>query len=214
MIVPGCSESGDEPNMPTFVYMLRRCGTLKICASNSNDSRPSLPKNPGCAVAPAVNGLRALAPNQARLQILKAARQEGDRLRWTGVWGPGTTLDTLGSPLTETGYSVCLYDPAAALIFAGTIPPGANWQEQRGGFAYRNRAKVPDGIAELELAVEASTRTRILLIGRGNLLRLPMLPTALPLTIQLQNTEGSCWESRFSEPERVNTPHRFKDRAD
>ena len=34
--------------MPIFWYMLRRCGTLKICDSFSNESRPSVPKKPGC----------------------------------------------------------------------------------------------------------------------------------------------------------------------
>ena len=48
MSVPGCRTSGELPNMPIFVYMLRRCGTLKTWVSPSKsqitaDLRIALP---------------------------------------------------------------------------------------------------------------------------------------------------------------------------
>ena len=52
--VPSMFESGDDANMPIFWYWLRRCGTLKICDSSSNESLPSVPKKPGCGDEPAL----------------------------------------------------------------------------------------------------------------------------------------------------------------
>ena len=40
--------------MPSFWYALRRCGTLNVCDSFSKERRPSVPKKPGCLVAPAL----------------------------------------------------------------------------------------------------------------------------------------------------------------
>ena len=57
--------------------------------------------------------------------------------------------------------------------------------------------------------------TRIALRGRGPLLTMPNPQTlTLPLSVQLQNSHGGCWEARYSPPTRRQSSKAFLDNAD
>jgi hypothetical protein len=50
------------------------------------------------------------------------------------------------------------------------------------------------------------------MIGNGAALDMPALPiTALPVTVQLLNNAGSCWQTTFTAPQR-NDEKTFKSR--
>jgi hypothetical protein len=60
-------------------------------------------------------------------------------------------------------------------------------------------------------------KARIILKGKGTLLDDPTYPLAQPVTVQLLNSEGVCWEAVYSAPANKNTagpPPQFKDKAD
>ena len=60
----------------------------------------------------------------------------------------------------------------------------------------------PDGKAEIAAR------------GNGVALDLSPLPAAQPVTVQLRNNEGKCWEATYSAPANVNGPGKFADRSD
>jgi hypothetical protein len=56
------------------------------------------------------------------------------------------------------------------------------------------------------LKAGTATRAAIRVDGRGTNLDMPPLPIAsLPVTVQLQNSDGSCWEATFSVPRKNQT---------
>ena len=51
--------------------------------------------------------------------------------------------------------------------------------------------------------------------GKGTFLAMPSTSSLTqPVTIQIQNSNGICWQSVFSAPPTVQSPTQFKDRAD
>jgi len=52
-------------------------------------------------------------------------------------------------------------------------------------------------------------KTRIKLIAYGEALVPPALPLGLPLRVQLQSSEGLCWEAVYTDAQK-NEPDRFK----
>ena len=60
----------------------------------------------------------------------------------------------------------------------------------------------PDGKAE------------IVARGTGVALDLSPLPAGQPVTVQLKNNEGKCWEATYSAPANANGPGKFVDRSD
>jgi hypothetical protein len=59
-----------------------------------------------------------------------------------------------------------------------------------------------------------SGKTAILLRGRGAHLDLAPLPANQPVTVQIKNNDGTCWEAVYSAPNLRNDPERFQDRSD
>ena len=50
--------------------------------------------------------------------------------------------------------------------------------------------------------------------GKGALLDDPTIPISQPVTVQLFNSDGVCWEATFSAPAQKNVAGQFKDKAD
>jgi hypothetical protein len=91
------------------------------------------------------------------------------------------------------------------------------WRETASGFKYADRDGTPDGIQKLELKEGLDGRTKIGLKARGVLLDDPPLPFAPPVTVQLRNGNGICWEAVYSAPASRNVagpPGQFRDSAD
>ncbi len=60
-------------------------------------------------------------------------------------------------------------------------------------------------------------KAKIILKGKGLLLDDPAIPVTQPVTAQLMNSNGVCWEAVYSAPALKNTagpPPQFKDKAD
>jgi len=130
-----------------------------------------------------------------------------------------------GDPLTTTGYRVCIYDGAPMPVLGVVVPPGgicnartkrACWKAVRHGFSYRNSDRVLGAIQSLDLREGLTENAaRIAVRGRGPLLGMPSLPTlTLPLTVQLQATNGECWESSYSAPTSRRSGKSLVDSAD
>ncbi len=104
------------------------------------------------------------------------------------------------------GYALCLYGEASGvpkLLLSARVPAGALcgahscWKTSRSGFRYSDRAGAADGLFSIALQAGREGAARVLVSGAGSRLKLPLLPLANPVRIQLQNTIGNCWETRF-----------------
>ena len=130
-----------------------------------------------------------------------------------------------GDPLSTTSYRFCVYDASSSVVLGVPIPAGGIcnaktkkpcWRTVRKGFAYRNADRAAGAIQSFDLREGATDNAaRVALRGRGPLLGMPGLATlTLPLTVQLQSTDGVCWESVYSPPAMRQSVKTLVDRAD
>jgi cysteine-rich repeat protein len=141
------------------------------------------------------------APHAAFLQL----QDGGDRLSWRWDKGQLTTFFDLGNPTATTDYALCVYDESpsrlrlAAPVSAGGIC-GAKpcWKSTPTGFRYANRTRAASGIKQLRVVQGAEQEARIELRGQGADVALPSPLLRPPVTVQLRNSAGACWEARYS----------------
>jgi len=177
----------------------------------------------GCGSQPLVGCHRALRPDGGTLTLKDRVPDKSDSLAWRWSRGPALAKADFGDPLATTAYRVCIYDGAPSLILGVTVPAGGIcnpktnrpcWKSPKRGFSYRNPNPAAGALQSLDLREGTSTTARIALRGRGPLLAMPSL-TALsaPLVVQLQSSDGACWESTYSPPVRQSAKS-FVDKAD
>lgn len=167
-------------NVATVTCTLRDSGGKQI-SENADDQ---------CGPPPPLEGCR-----QAEKQLLKI-KAEG-KVKWKWKKGAATSKSDFGDPTTDTDYRVCLYDgvggdqspPACA-----DIPAGNGWKEKKKGFKFKSKSGV-DGITSIQLKEGEQGKAKIQVKGEGGA-ALPLTPTAV---LQISNSEGQCWESRFSQ---------------
>ena len=144
---------------------------------------------------------------------------------WKWVRGSATTKAEYGAPLSTTDYTLCIYD-SAGLILDATAPAGGMcnastkpcWADKPKGFNYKDKDLTPDGIVQLQLREGLiAGKAKITLKAKGVPLDDPAFPLSQPVTVQLVNSDGTCWEAVYSAPASKNTggpPGYFKDKAD
>jgi hypothetical protein len=168
---------------------------------------------------------RAIRPDGGKLTLTDRTPDKNDGVSWRWSRGAAVPRSAFGDPLTATSYRLCIYDGASALALEAGMPAGgicnpktkrACWRPVRKGFSYRNPDRAAGAIQSLDLREGLKDdAARIALRGRGPLLAMPSLTSlALPLTVQLQATNGACWESLYSPPAARQTLKTFIDKAE
>ena len=136
-----------------------------------------------------------------------------DRIEWKTKQGVGTTIADFGDPRTTTGYALCVYDGGGALLTTAAAPSGGTcagkpcWSKAKRGFAYRDKDRTPSGVDGLTLDVHGPADTRIAIKAQGDALQTPALPVTLPVTVELLNAQGTCWQSGYAVPTRNDPGH-------
>jgi cysteine-rich repeat protein len=174
-----------------------------------------------CPPAPATGCLLPFQPAKAKVTIInKAPNTTKDKIVWKWVKGERTTVADFGTPLTTTQYLLCIYDNdelrTTALVPAGGICSGKPcWTAKVTGFKYKNKLLGPDGIQQIVLKAGEDGKAKIVVKGRGDLLQMPSpMPVAMPIRVQLSQSDGVCWEANYSAPAIQNRSDLFKDKAD
>jgi cysteine-rich repeat protein len=141
----------------------------------------------------------------------------GDRLGWKWTQGPAATMQDFGDPVDgSTFYKLCVYDEggpsgASRLILDGWIPPGGScagrdcWRRAgTSSFRYKDKTRSSDGMQTLMLKAKTDGSAKIVITGKGAGLAfaVPELGLAAPVTVQLQSTDGTCWEAVYRSPAR------------
>lgn len=79
---------------------------------------------------------------------------------------------------------------------------------------YVDKGLSPDGVQKIELKAGVAGKAKILLTAKGDSFAMPTMPILiLPVTVQLVNDQGVCWEAVYSSTLR-NLPESFKAKSD
>ena len=172
---------------------------------------------PPCPAAPRSDCRPGLRAGSSRLTMSRGAGAENARLAWKWGGGAATSAEDFGDPLTDTSFTVCVYDGSGEVLVEAQVPSGdacsGCWKGATSGFAFRSTTGEPSGISAVRLEPGDDLRASVSVGGRGARLRVPELPVdAFPLTVALESSDGGCWQSRFEEASR-NDERRLKARG-
>ena len=202
----GCGETCDDGN---------------VTGGDGCSADCQLESTPGCGSAPALGCRSPVQPGKASLLMKNKTPDTGDALQWKWTKGAPTAKADFGSPTTTTGYQLCIYDGSASLVSSTAIPADGIcagrpcWSENGSGFKYADKDATPDGVTKITLKQGlAPGQAKIGLKGKGANLNLPALPLSQPVTVQLRNSNGVCWEAVYSAPASKDDSTQFKDKSD
>jgi hypothetical protein len=172
-----------------------------------------------CEAMP-MSGCQLAATQKALLQLKKGTTTATDRLLWQWVSSGTVNLSDFGTPNTNTGYLLCLYDAAGELLSAkalagGTCGTRPCWKPSgQTGFTYTNKGGTPNGLTKVLLKAGVAGRGKLQVKGGGTNLPLPTLPLTTLVRAQLrQSSSSTCWEATYSTPS-MNSPTEFKAKSD
>jgi hypothetical protein len=160
-------------------------------------------------------------PQKAQIQVAKKGGVK-DVIKWKWLKGERTTYEEFGAPLTTTNYQVCMYD-STGLKFkigfraGGTCTGKPCWRAAVGkGYSYKSKDLDLSAGYLLKLKAGALAKAQIQMQAVGPLLNMPADLTSIsqPLTVQIQNSDGLCWEAKYSGPPTAQSPTKFSDKAD
>jgi hypothetical protein len=162
-----------------------------------------------CAPAPLVGCRAPSVPGKSQLTMKKGATEAKDSLSWKWSKGSETTLDAFGDPTRTDGYALCLYDGGSSLVLTAGAPASGACKNGKPcwkasgtkGFKYADGDLTPHGVQKLQLQAGLDGKAKLSVGGKGALLPMPALDTlAFPLWVQLQGSNGQCWETYYADP--------------
>jgi uncharacterized delta-60 repeat protein len=224
-------DSGQDPVYVGFVLRVEGGVGAAPTPTSAGLATPTVTPTPLpapiCGATPAAGCRPPVASGKAALFMKRAAGDPKAQLAWSWVKGAATTKADFGNPVASDTYELCVYDGTPALIATATAPAGGVcgpvrkpkpcWKATKTGFVYADKELTPDGLQSLKLKAGVAGKASIVLKGKGAALGLPAIPLVQPVTVQLRNSSGVCWEATYSAPAKKNTagpPAQFKDKAD
>jgi len=193
-------------------------------ATATPEASPTPGGSPACGSVPLAGCRTPAVAGKALLEIkddLAADRKDSLQWRWNN--GSATTIADFGDPRATTDYQLCIYD-GTGLVLSAAAPAGGTchnaspcWRTTEFGFDYTDGELTPDGLQQLRLKQGLDGAASIRVKGRNVLLDPPTPPLGSPVTVQLSNSEGVCWEAVYGAPflKNVGAPKpAFKDKAD
>jgi len=173
-----------------------------------------------CSAAPLAVCRRPVTPGKGSVHLANLPMDDRNLIKWKWRAGAATSLAAFGDPTTATDYAICIYDasglpiPAQSALapaggLCGLSVLGPCWRAfGTAGFRYNDKRETPDGIQQISLSAGDEGKARVTVFGSyGSLppLRLPLMP---PVTVQLQASNGECWETEYATT-KVNDGFKF-----
>ncbi len=174
----------------------------------------------GCGAEPLTGCRQPVTSAKSSVQLANKTPDSKDQLKWKWLRGAHTTTAEFGDPTTSTTYQLCLYDSTGLRISAhapagGVCHGTACWKATGTGFKYKDKDLTPDGIQQIQLHGGLDGKAKIQVVGKGAALGMPNLALLTqPVTVQIQNSNGLCWEAIYSTPPITQSSTQFKDKAD
>jgi hypothetical protein len=197
------------------------CTTGDTCSGGTCVGGPATPCGPcetcspiaGCLVAPRSDCRQSLG--KAKISLKDSPVDAKDKIKWTWGRGEATTAGDLGNPATTDDYTLCVFDrpifqrrlfldataPADGSCANGGscwtaigTPPGSK------GFVYKDsKILLPDGLKRVKIQPGVAGKAKATVSGLGTNLELPSpMNVGLPVVVQLQGENGTCFESVFT----------------
>jgi hypothetical protein len=171
-----------------------------------------------CGVGP-VNGCRVpIESVRSKLSMKNRTPDKGDVFEWKWVKGQATLATDFGNPVLTTDYRICVFDlsgPTPALFTqiaahaAGNCTSKPCWKglgrvPGTKGFSYSDKEATPDGLKGMTLTPGTAGNAKVVLKAAGENLALPVAGTLvpLPMRVQLQASNGACFEASYSTAEK------------
>ena len=158
-------------------------------------------------------------PGSSALLLHDVVPDKGDRIGWKWLKGAATAKGEFGDPIHTTDYELCVYDGYGHLVARGCAPAGGTcqgrpcWKETSTGYAFRKRDLSPlRSSLSFKLSAGADGKGKVVTKGKGPVFNMPQMPMRMPITAQLINSEGTCWETEFFPPAQANQVGDFKDK--
>ena len=228
-----CCSPHPETGCETSSCQACVCGIDSFCCTNQWDRGcteeaevqclSSCPACLTCAATPETGCRGPTVPDKALLVIKDRSPDTKDTLVWKWLKGAATSLADFGDPLTNTTYQLCVYDQSGGgtLVLSATAPNGGVcagapcWKQTGSGFKYKDKDLSPNGILGVVLKAGDDGKAKIMVKGKsGNLGLPPTLSLTQPVTVQIKNNAGICWQATYSAPALVDQPDQFKDKSD
>jgi hypothetical protein len=180
---------------------------------------------PSCSPAPLTTCLKPTIAGRGAFRFTARPTPSQNRLTLAWTRGEGFANADLGDPLTDTDYTLCVYDasanpqPLATLVAPGglycdTFPC---WRVLTGStqpLMYVDNFTSPHGIFQILLRPNDPGRSSVVVKGRGANLPLPATPLTAPVTVQLQGSHGTCWSAKYQQLIRLNADGKFRANPD
>jgi cysteine-rich repeat protein len=198
--------------------------------SSTCQSQPGL----GCPFTPLPGCRLPFVPAKASIDILDQERIGGLKFKWRWRRGAATDAAEFGDPLATTSYQLCVYDQDM-LLTGATAPAGGTcgvtnpkpcWRRRGGkGFRYRDipQSILPGGINRVSLKAGRDGKAEVQVHATGGIFEFPsngglgladLAAIQQPFRVQVQNSDGLCFEAAFSAPPDRQDPNRFEDLGD
>jgi len=131
----------------------------------------------------------------------RLSNPERKKLSWKWKSGDATAPFDLGTPLSTTSHTLCVYSDTGSgpvLVADLGVPAGARWSARGSGFQYRDRDGVSDGVTRAKIAAKSGDRGSVSVKAAGALVALDAaeVPEGSVLTTQWVSSDSECWEGR------------------
>jgi len=138
----------------------------------------------------------------------------GRKLVWKIASAPDSVASDFGAPTSGGSYAVCVYDESSDVVHLTSellIPGGGTckkdepcWRALRQtkhgtGFKFEDPRALHDGVTDIVFKSGLGGRSSLIVKAKGSNLRLPSLPVSVPLRVQLQASDGTCWQASYTQ---------------
>jgi cysteine-rich repeat protein len=185
------------------------CGPCKECDSFEGGCIPQEPQ-PFCSLVP---------PGRSTLRVRDDPADKKDVVSWRLAPDAGISIGDLGDPRSFTSYQVCVYDEVfeshpfffGNLLAGVGVPAGGTcgdkpcWTPKRNGYRYTDKSGASDGVRSLDLEAGDGKSASLSVFAKGPSVGIAPLPAELPVLVQIQSSDGLCWQANFPQA-RLNGP--------
>lgn len=162
----------------------------------------------GCSPTPLAMCRQPTIPGKGAFVMVDKTPNDKDKVKFKWVRGDETFTADFGMPDVDTSYVLCTYDASSGsdTLVHGTIAPAGDlctglpcWRPtSTKGWRYKDKDKTPCGVSKARLREGVQGKSKIQFFADGPLLATPSLPLVLPVRVQLQASNGECWEASYS----------------
>ena len=153
-----------------------------------------------CTPAPAAGCKQPFKAGRSSLKYVQTGRTDPDDI-YTWKWNVGSHTDIadFGFPTVSTGFAICIYDASARPqpVVGNEAPAGQGWTSVKNGWLFDLRGDRP--LRRMVMKAGSDGKAHILVHGDSDTVT-QILPFVSPVVVQLQNDDGTCWETDLGTP--------------